>query len=607
MKQRLLYLIVTYIATASIFIIAKGCFIVYNTGEGSVGFPDFVDVVRHGLSLDLSTAIYVLLFPFLVTSISLWTCKWGMMRRVLICYYAVIASVMAVIFVSDTCLYEFWGFKLNSSVIPYLETPSGITSSVSWWYLIVRGLSVIVIGYIIYNIYSVLTPLRVSRLSFRMRILCTLLFVVAIFPIVVGIRGGLEVSTTNVGQVYYSDNQFLNHSAVNPLFNFLSSFGHSAKDYDRYEYFDDAECRRMLSGMFPTESVDSDTLLNTTRPDVVVILLEGCGGEFTEIGGRDEVMPNLNRIAHEGVYFTNCYGNSWRTDRGVVCALSGYPSFPQASVMKMPDKSSTMPSIASSLKRNGYSTSFIYGGDINFTNMRGYLIGTGFDTLVSMDDYSEEQRGSGKWGVRDDITFGTLYDMITAQKEGRFLIGYLTLTSHEPWEVPVNKFEDKVLNSFYYLDRCIGDFMARLRKSPQWDNLLVVILPDHGIYYDGLDNSKPLRNHIPMIWTGGAVRKPHEVTCLSNQTDLPATLLGQMHIRHEEFAFSRDVVSRNYRYPFAINTFDNGIMVMDSTGYVVYDFGMNGFLSKQSKDPGRLLDMGKAILQVTSADLKNRK
>ncbi|NPD90943.1 LTA synthase family protein [Xylanibacter muris] len=607
MKQRLLYLTATYLTTVVIFIIAKGCFVIYNMKSGGAGLCDFADVVRHGLSLDLSTAIYILIVPFLISVISLWTDRWRLLRKILNVYYAVVASLLAIVFVSDTCLYEFWGFKLNGSVIPYLETPAGITSSVSWWYLAARVLFVIAAGYIIYKVYSACIPRNISRLSLRMKILNTLLFVVAVFPLVVGIRGGLEVSTTNVGQVYYSDNQFLNHSAVNPLFNFLSSFGHSAKDYDRYEYFDYEECERMLSGMFPTESMDIDTLLNTARPNVVVILLEGCGGEFTEIGGRDDVMPNLNRIAREGVYFTNCYGNSWRTDRGVVCALSGYPSFPQASVMKMPDKSGTMPSIASSLKKNGYSTSFLYGGDINFTNMRGYLIGTGFDNLVSMDDYSEEQRGSGKWGVRDDITFGTLYDMITGHGEGRFLIGYLTLTSHEPWEVPVNKFEDKVLNSFYYLDMCIGSFMDRLRKTPQWDELLVVLLPDHGIYYDGLDNSKPLRNHIPMIWTGGAVRRPHEVTCLSNQTDLPATLLGQMNISHDEFTFSRDVVSGNYRYPFAVNTFDNGMMVMDSTGYVVYDFDMNGLLSEQGKDSRRLLDIGKAILQVTSADLKNRK
>ena len=102
-----------------------------------------------------------------------------------------------------------------------------------------------------------------------------------------------------------------------------------------YQYMDDAECQQIISHLYNTESVGCDTLLNTQTPNIILILLEGCGGEFMEIGGKTDVMPNLNLLTREGVYFTNCYGNTWRTDRGTVCAWSGYPSFPTMSVMKM--------------------------------------------------------------------------------------------------------------------------------------------------------------------------------------------------------------------------------------------------------------------------------
>jgi phosphoglycerol transferase MdoB-like AlkP superfamily enzyme len=108
-------------------------------------------------------------------------------------------------------------------------------------------------------------------------------------------------------------------------------------------------------------------------------LLEGCGGEFTEIGGRTDVTPNLNRLMHEGIYFSNCYGNTWRTDRGTLCTWSGYPSFPTMSVMKIPSKSRTLPNIAKTLhEERSYETHYLYGGDINFTNMRSYLVAGGF-------------------------------------------------------------------------------------------------------------------------------------------------------------------------------------------------------------------------------------
>lgn len=602
----MLYIIKVYVLAVTIFIIAKLCFMIYHCGAHPFSVSDLANVIRYGLSLDLSTSIYIILPPFLLTVASLWWNGWTVIRNIAKVYYGIIAAVLAVTFVSDTSLYEFWGFKLNDSVLPYLESPEGITDSVSWWYIIVRTAAAAAAGWAIYKVFTFVTPKKVSRLSMKGGIAGTAGAVLLIGPMVIGIRGGVTEATTNIGQVYFSQVQFLNHAAVNPLFCFLSSLEHGADEYDLYDYYDEETCRELTAGIYNTESIGADTLLNTRRPNIVIILMEGCGGIFTEIGGRTDIMPNLNRLAHEGVYFTKCYGNSWRTDRGTLCTLSGYPSFPNTSVMKMPAKSRTMPSVAASLRREGYSTAYLYGGDINFTNMRSYLIATGFEKLTSMEDYTKAERESAKWGVRDDITFGTLYNMVTARHDRPFLIGYSTLSSHEPWDVPTSKFDDKVLNSFHYLDTCIGGFIGRLRNTPAWKDLLVVLLPDHGIGYGGIDNTQLLYNHIPMIWTGGAVRQHAEIDRICNQTDLPATLLGQMGISHGEFTFSRDVLSDTYRYPTAMNTYSNGFMLTDSTGYIVYDLGAGRFTASHSSDAQRLLDKGKAILQITSNDLKNR-
>jgi phosphoglycerol transferase MdoB-like AlkP superfamily enzyme len=178
-------------------------------------------------------------------------------------------------------------------------------------------------------------------------------------------------------------------------------------------------------------------------------------------------MPNLNRLKRKGIWFSHCYGNSFRTDRGTVCALSGYPSFPTTSVMKIPKKAGTLPSIAKTLQKAGYATSYLYGGDINFTNMRSYLIATGWEQLHWKADYTSEEQSSAKWGVRDDITFKTLFDQICAtDSTQRFLMGYSTLSSHEPWDVPIHKYNDKEKNAFSYLDDCIGKFVSQLKGTP---------------------------------------------------------------------------------------------------------------------------------------------
>ena len=589
----------TYLLTMLFFIIAKVAFMLYNSSQAfSAG--DVLTVLWHGLSLDFSTALYIISVPFLVCAASIWLGGIKALRILLRGYYLLIAVAITLAFVADTSLYEFWLFKLDSSCLQYLETPTEAMASVSLGYIVVRIIVIAVVSALIWWTY---THPRFSITRGTHRIIESIVALLCIPLMIIGIRGGLRESTTNIGQVYFSQNQFLNHSAVNPVFNFIDSFDKADAEYS---FMSDEACNKMMSELYNTQSINCDTLLNTQHPNIIIILLEGCGGEFTEIGGRTDIMPNLNKLAKEGIYFTNCYGNTWRTDRGTVCALSGYPSFPTLSVMKIPAKSRSLPNIARTLQEErGYHTSYIYGGDINFTNMRSYLISGGFEHLTWMNDYSTEEQKTAQWGVRDDITFKTLYQMATTT-ESPFLIGFSTLSSHSPWDVPIHHFDDEVINSFYYLDQCIGDFIQKLRKSAAWKNTLVVMLPDHGIPHNGLDETTSLLNHIPMIWVGGAVKAPRKIEQVCNQTDLPATLLGQLGVPHDDFSFSRDVLSATYTHPFATHTFDNGFSMVDSASFVSHDFVSNKVIAEEGKRNEQLLTFGKAILQAASKDFKER-
>ena len=603
MRQRALYLLKFYVATLLFFVAAKIGFMLYQHGGHDFTFTDLLQVIGHGLSLDLSTSLYIIAVPFLLVAASLWLRipKWCF--RI---YYAFAAVLLSLAFVADTSLYEFWQFKLDASCLSYLETPTEAMASVSTGYILLRLLCLMILVGGIYWVYDKLTP-PFQRLASKIQKFSASLATLLLIPlIIIGIRGGLDESTTNIGQVYYSQNQFLNHSAVNPVFSFFASFEKTATNNVTYHFMEDKACELIVSELYNTKSVGIDTLLTTQQPNIIVILLESCGGQFTEISGRTDITPNLNRLAHEGIYFTNCYANSWRTDRGTLCTWSGYPSFPTMSVMKMPSKSRSLPNIARTLQQErGYSTHYLYGGDINFTNMRSYLVAGGFSDLTWKDDYTKEEQTSAKWGVRDDITFQTLTELTQTMRQP-FLIGYSTLSSHVPWDVPIHHFDDEVLNAFYYLDQCIGYFIQQLRQSDLWNNTLVIMLPDHGIVYAGLDESNPLLNHIPMLWVGGAVKQPRRIEQVCNQTDLPATLLGQLGISHEEYTFSRDVLSVTYKHPFAIHTYDDGYTIIDSASFVNYDFISNRVVSNYGKDRDKLILRAKAILQAASKDLNKR-
>ena len=602
MRQRALYLLRFYLATLLFFVVGKVGFMLYHHGGHDFSLADMMQVIGHGLSLDLSTSFYIFILPFLLTIISLWVRVPRWVYRV---YYVIAAVLLALAFVADTSLYEFWLFKLDASCLQYLETPTEAMASVSVWYVLLRILSFLLIAFLIYWVYDFLTT-PFSPLTTKNSLIGTVVALLFIPLMIIGIRGGLDESTTNIGQVYFSQNQFLNHSAVNPFFSFFASFEKTASNNVTYHFMEDEECEKIVSELYNTQSVGVDTLLTTQQPNIIVILLESCGGQFTEISGRTDITPNLNRLAKEGIYFTYCYGNSWRTDRGTLCTWSGYPSFPTMSVMKIPSKSRTMPNIARTLQEErGYHTHYLYGGDINFTNMRSYLVSGGFSNLTWKEDYTSDEQKSAKWGVRDDITFETLYQLTTTMPQP-YLIGYSTLSSHSPWDVPIHHFDDEVLNAFYYLDQCVGNFIERLRKSPAWDNTLVIMLPDHGIFYQDIDESNPLLNHIPMIWVGGAVKEPRRVEQICNQTDLPATLLGQLGLNHDAYTFSRDVLSKTYTRPVAIHTYDDGFTMIDSTSFVNYDFISDRVVRSEGNGCERLIRQAQAILQAATKDLNER-
>ena len=594
MKERVWYIIKTYLLTVLIFIIAKMVFMLcYHTSQ-DFNTTDMVQVIIHGLSLDLSTALYFMIIPWLLTIASFW---WPIKGIIFKCYYILIALAFALAFTADTSLYAFWGFKLDATGLDYLSTPTEAMASVSTGYLLVRLLFVIITTLVISLLYIFCCRFPQDRKRVAKPWRSLVLFVASIPVIIIGIRGGLAESTTNIGQVYFSQNQFLNHSAVNPVFSFLSSFEKTASYIPDYHFDSDEECQKTITALYPTESIDSEQLLNTTRPNIVVILMESAGEVFAS------AMPHLQELKKEGISFDNCFANSWRTDRGTLCTWSGFPSFPTSSLMKMPVKSRQLPSIASTLQGEGYHTSYLYGGDINFTNMRGYLVSTGFQHLHWMKDYTMEEQQSAKWGVRDDITFQTLYEMVTRQ-EKPFLIGYSTLSTHEPWDVPIKHLDDETENAFYYLDQCIDTLVKRLKKTPLWQNLLIILLPDHSMDHNGIGEYDIRRNRIPMVWIGGAVKEPKAIPVICNQTDLPATLLGQMQLPHQQFRYSRDVLSKNYTQPFAVHTFNNAISVVDSTGLALYDLNTQKTVLQPSAN-SPLIHRGQMVLQSAANDIKN--
>lgn len=168
-------------------------------------------------------------------------------------------------------------------------------------------------------------------------------------------------------------------------------------------------------------------------------------------------MPNMQRLKGEGIWFENFFANSFRTDRGEVAILSGFPAQTRMSIMKLPAKSRNLPSLARSLSGAGYATSFSYGGDLNFTDQASYMYATGWQQLTWQKDLRFDTPPAD-WGYDDAVMCDWFADRVIALsgKGEPFLAGMLTLSSHRPFDVPFSKFDDKELNAFAFSDECVG-------------------------------------------------------------------------------------------------------------------------------------------------------
>lgn len=613
MKKRLLFILYTFIAWVAVFAIQKILFLLYHYEmAANHSFSEFLQVILNGLKLDVTMAGYLTAMPLLITLVSIWFAG-KKIHTILKIYFAIIAVVVATVFTVDEALYGYWKFRLDSTIFFYLESPANAMASVPILTFVLQLIKTIVFTLLIYWLFKryIIPVLPKKPTMKKWQTMTAGIFLGGL--LFIAIRGGVTTSTANVGMVYFSKDQFLNHAAINPCFSLLTSMSRQEDFSSQFQFFSEQKRQQLFMPLYPTtnntEADEENKLLKTKRPNILIIILEGISANVIEwTGGESNVTPHLNQLGQEGVLFRNMYANSFRTDRGLVATLNGYLAQPTTSIMKYPAKSQTLPSIAKSLRNEGYETDVLYGGDINFTNMRSFFFNSGYNSLTADVDFPISSRLS-KWGADDDVTFNRLYDDILnkKQKQSPWHTTFLTLSSHEPFKVPYSRLEHPYLNSVAFTDSCIGSFVDRIKKTPAWDDLLIVFISDHGYRYpDTLKEYEPSRYHIPCLWIGGAIKAPAVMDKYISQTDLAATLLSQLEINNDEFTFSKDFFGKDYT-EFAYYTFNNGFGVIDSTGVTVYDNTVEVPLIEEPKTSSSIrLDKGKAILQTLYQDLGKR-
>lgn len=635
MKQ-IIWFVKTYATFVVLFVLQKPLFLFLEKGSATQPvdniFTELPAVIWHGLPLDLSMAGYLSVIPGLLSIAVVWL-KRDLVKPIMNIYFIIASLFITCSFVLNASLYPYWKYPLDSTPLFYFFTsPADAIASVSIWQVI---LSVIILIALTVGVWFTLRMRgekrqRYSRYGYRYggfgsgkrnrfddfdrhrgrtSIILLLLTGLLFLPI----RGGITVSTMNTGQAYYSQNAYLNHSAVNPLFSLLESITHQEDFASQYRFMKDKEADKIFATMTSTSDENTYPLLNEATfkkgtPDILIVIMESFASDIMpSMGSYKDVAVCLDSIAQQSILFTRFYANSFRTDRGMVSILSGYPAQPTTSIMRYPRKTSQLPSIARNLaKYKNYKTTYYYGGDADFCNMRSYLVSQGYQHIISDANFPIEDKLS-KWGVPDHIVAARMMEDIKAQQNEKrpILRIFQTSSSHEPFEVPYHRLKDKRLNAFAYTDSVMGAIVREYRKLPRWKNTLIVFVPDHvGGYKENLNDHDRSRYQIPLILAGGAISRPMKVGIIGSQHDIAATLLGQLGVEHREFTFSKNMMSDatpKFAF-FAVNdafgivSEENSLIYDNRAKRIVYDKGEKGFNLKR----------GQAYLQKLYDDLAKK-
>ena len=577
MNQSLLFFLKHYLFWVLIFIGFRILFLFSQSQSlGDTPLTEIALSLLVGFQLDISTASYFAIIPFLLTIALIWGGD-RLIFNILKVYYLLILFITMILSIGNIIIYKYWGTLLNSRGLAYALQPAEMLASVTDFQL-VSGIIVLIILFFLmrkayyFYLHPALAEINGTRLQ-RLASVC-----IALPLIVIGIRGGLQLIPVNESAAVFSSNKLLNEAATNNLW----YLGHNLKqagttNKNPYQWFSDEESIQVVASLYAKKSVPDSIFNMNHKPNVVLILLESWTADIIEpLGGIAGVTPNFSKLCKEGMLFSAIYSSGFRTDQALVSALSGYPSQPNNSIIRFPSKASQLPSIANVFNENGYQTSFYYGGELGFANMYNYLSVTGFKTITGKEAFEDDVMNS-KWGAHDEAVLDRqLSDLKKAQQP--FFSTLLTLSTHEPFEVPVNTpFNDPsepelFKKSAWYTDYCLGKYFEQAKNESWFTNTIFVLVADHG-HRLPLNRSfdDPFIRRIPMLIIGNPLRKElkgTQINVIGNQNDLPATLLSALNYNHNEFPWSRDLMVPSQN-PFAFLSLDYAISWVHQKGNTV--------------------------------------
>ncbi|MCK9423276.1 MAG: sulfatase-like hydrolase/transferase [Bacteroidales bacterium] len=580
-----------------------------------IQFTEVIDVFYYSFKLDLATACYFMLIPYLLLAVqSIWSPRW--INWINNIYTSFLIIVYSLSVAAEMGIYAEWKTKLTYKVIKYLSHPSEIYNSAetgTFYFLVFLFLLMSLTGIMAY-----LKLFYMELVNVRKNLWFSICFVILTPSLLfLGMRGGIQQIPINQSESYYSDHNILNISAVNNAFNLYISIFENLQNFnhDPYVFMDQKSADRIMSGIYRTPKDSTIQILNVRRPNIVLLILESWSADLIEdLGGKPGITPEFKKLQKQGILFDQIYASGSRSEQGMASIFGGFPAHPVSSITVQPDKFVKLPSLIRDLELNGYNSSYYFGGQLIYGNIKGYIIFNGFDKIMEVYDFPETMP-RGKLGIHDQFTLDYMVNDLSKKKQP-FVTALFTLSTHSPWDQPFQKplkwgdNEHEYINAAYYTDHCLGDFFAKAQKQPWFDSTLFIIVADHS--HNSYRNWHPESREyhkIPLLFFGSVIKEKYRGTIihkLGNQHDLASTLLTQLDIPAKEFRYSKNLLNP-YTPDFAYYSTEDGVGWIRPNGYFTYDKGPDFYYWwTDPKLSDSIRKEGKAYLQTVFRDYMDK-
>jgi phosphoglycerol transferase MdoB-like AlkP superfamily enzyme len=507
------------------------------------------------ITLGLFAAPMVVLLPlFLAARRLAW---WSRLSSVWLSFSLIVILLLE--FATPQFVYEY-DSRPNRLFIEYLVYPREVVAMLWTGYRGSLALVAVGLGAASWLIVRHFNKYRHCTNPWRARAV-TLAWPAVVVVLFVMIRSSFEHRPANLATFAFCDDAMVNSLVANSAYSVLSAV-YGMKNEGQSEIYGEMPTPEMIarvrSGMgagpesftsdrFPTLHKQTASVRRERPLNLVIVVEESLGAGFVEQLGGVPITPNLSGLADQGIWFEQLYATGTRSVRGLEAIVAGFPPTPALSVVKLNKSQRDFATLASVLRRAGYRSEFVYGGESHFDNMRGFFLGNGFHDVVDRDDI-RAPKFVGSWGASDEDLFDKAHERLRALHEAQqpFFALIFSSSNHTPFEFPDGRIElyeqpkQTVHNAVKYADHALGGFLKQARASEYWADTLIMVVADHDTRVYG-DELVPVNKfHIPGVILGAGTQ-PRRIASTVSQIDLAPTLLSLMGVDSEHPFPGRDL------------------------------------------------------------------